>query len=561
MGRGGIGSDGVSGGGGGGVVAGELREVFEKLKGKLSEINSLEGVRNLLTWDQQVFMPVNGGAARGEQQAVIARVVHAHQTDEALGEYLEKLTVQFGKLQELGFSQLEIASVREAARDYTRTKKKPVELAARAARLESTGVGAWQKARKENDFSLFAPVLQEWLEIVREEAAAVDPELDVYDFCLDKYERGATRKSLDPFFASIKNPLIELLRQILKKREEEEWNNNPNPQFLHTKESFSGSFSVETQKRLAKKLSEELGFEYASGRFDESVHPMTINIVSPFDVRLTSRFSETDLSAGILATLHETGHGLYEQGRDAEACKDGLPASRPPGLGLHESQSLLWEKQVGMSAEYWEHYWPEVLTNFSTSLPNKTAEDSTQFHKAINEIKPSFIRVYADEVSYPLHILLRYEIEKGLLDGSLPIADVPAVWNQKMKEYLGIVPKNDTEGCLQDIHWGLGAFGYFPTYTLGAVYASMLLKTAEKQIPQLRQYIKEGQFKPLREWLREKIHVVGSLYETADELIENITGTKLDASCFLNYLSRKYGALYDLSTPAAETKADVANAS
>jgi carboxypeptidase Taq len=517
---------------------GDLREVFENLKVKLKEISALQGVQSLLTWDQQVYMPVNGVTARGEQQAVIARVVHAHQTDEELGAYLQTLMAEFEKLRELGFSQLEIASVREAARDYNRTRKKPVELAARAAKLEATGVNTWQKARKEKDFSLFAPVLQEWIDIIKQEAAAVEPISDVYDFCLDKFERGASTKRLDPFFASIKTPLISLVRQIHKTRQ------GPNRQFLQSKDLFSGTFSLETQKRLARRFSEELGFEFNSGRFDESVHPMTINIMSPSDVRITSRFSETELSSGILATLHETGHGLYEQGRNAQACKEGLPVSRPPGMGMHESQSLLWEKQVGMSAEYWEHYWPIILRSFS-SLPHS---EFTEFHKVINEIKPSFIRVSADEVSYPLHILLRYEIEKGLLHGSLQVADVPAVWNQKMEEYLGIVPQNDAEGCLQDIHWGIGLFGYFPTYTLGAVYAAMLFQAAEKEIPELRKCIKEGKFKPLREWLREKIHTVGSLYETADELVEKVTGSKLDASCFLNYLSNKYGALYNLSS-------------
>jgi carboxypeptidase Taq len=213
-------------------------------------------------------------------------------------------------------------------------------------------------------------------------------------------------------------------------------------------------------------------------------------------------------------------------------------------MGLHESQSLLWEKQVGMSAEYWDHYWPVILSSFS-SLPSSKA---SEYHKVINEIKPGMIRVEADELSYPLHILLRFEIEKGLLDGSVRVADVPKLWNKKMEEYLGIVPKNDAEGCLQDIHWGLGLFGYFPTYTLGAVYASMIFQAAEKEIPGLRKNIQEGKFAPLREWLRENIHTVGSLYETADELIEKVTGSKLDAKCFLGYLSRKYGALYNLSS-------------
>lgn len=535
--RGKMGGDG----GDGGKI--DFRKAFDDLKVKLKEITSLEGVQALLTWDQQVSMPANGVTARGEQLAVIARVTHGLKSSDAIGEYVQVLLAVFESLEERGFSNYEVASIREAARDYSRTKKKPVELAARAAELEAIGVAAWAKAKKENNFNLFAPVLEEWIDIARQEAAAVEPEIDTYDYCLGKFERGATKKSVDPFFASIKTPLCTMVRQIQKTCE------RPDKQFLQSKDLFNGTFSLETQKRLAKQFAEEIGFEFSSGRFDESVHPMTIAIASPSDVRITTRFNETELSSGILATLHEAGHGMYEQGRNAQACKEGLPVSRPPGMGLHESQSLLWEKQVGMSADFWIHYWPVILRSFS-SLPSS---QSSEYHKLINEVKPGLIRVYADELSYPLHILLRYEIEKGLLDGSIMVNDVPAIWNQKMEEYLGIVPNNDVEGCLQDIHWSMGLFGYFPTYTLGAVYASMIFQAAEREIPGLRKSIQEGKFSPLREWLREKIHTVGSLYETADELIEKVTGSKLDAACFLNYLSGKYGALYNLSS--ADTKA------
>lgn len=510
------------------------REAFEQLKEKLKEISCLEGVASLLSWDQQVYMPPNGVATRGAQQGVIARVAHAHKTSDAIGAALEALS----RAEPLhGFlTPAEIASVREAAREYNRTKKKPVELAARAAALEANGVAAWQKARKENDFAIFAPVLQEWIDIAREETAAVaDPGTDVYDYCLDRFERGLTVARLEPLFASLKTPLIALVKQIQAKADTRN-------------DLLDGvELSVDTQMVVARQFAEEIGFDFASGRFDVSTHPMTIPVGSPFDVRITSRFRETELSSGLLATLHEAGHGLYEQGLDAQARAAGLPASKPPGMGLHESQSLLWEKQVGMSMEFWEHYWPVVQRSFSDSLNPAIA--ASDYHKLINEVRPGMIRVEADEVSYPLHILLRFEIEKGLLDGSLQVADIPAIWNQKMEEYLGIVPKDDVEGCLQDIHWSMGLFGYFPTYTLGAVYASMIFLAAEKQIPGLRKQIQDGKFSQLREWLREKIHSVGSLYETADELIEQVTGSKLDAKCFLDYLSRKYGALYNLSTP------------
>lgn len=515
------------------------REAFNSLKSKLKEIDAMEGVGNLLTWDQEVFLPSKGAEARGYQAAAVARVLHSQKTDPEIGELLEVLA-KFGDLQEHGFSASEAAAVREAARDYQQAIRMPASLESRSAILRSRGVEAWKSSRKQGQFSIFAPVLQKWVDIMKEEAAAVAPPgMDPYDYCLDKYERGLTREKLDKLFAAIKGPLVSLIRQVSEKA------SRPDRAFLQSNDLFNGRFSLETQRRLSRRFLEEIGFDWESGRLDEGAHPMTVFIASPVDVRLTTRYSETDLAPAIRSTLHEGGHGLYEQGRDLVAAREGLPVSRAAGMGVHESQSLLWERMVGMSEEFWEHYWPAVLRSFS-SLPSS---EPYQFYRVINEVHPGLIRVEADELSYPLHVLLRYEIEKGLLDGTLSVEDVPKVWCQKMEEYLGITPRDDAEGCLQDIHWGAGLFGYFPTYTIGAVYAAQLFEAAEKSIPELRKNMRDGKFLPLREWLRTNIHSVGSLYPTADELIAKVTGKPLDPACFLRYLSQKYSALYDLTVP------------
>ncbi|KAJ7555156.1 hypothetical protein O6H91_05G024300 [Diphasiastrum complanatum] len=517
------------------------REAFEKMKSKLKEISALEGIQSLLEWDQHVYLPQGATNARKEQMEALARVLHSRQSDPVLGEYLEAMS-SVTDLSEHGFSEIELASVREAYREYKRAVGITPELQARAAALKVRAAVVWKKAREVNDFSMLAPYLQEWIEVLKEEAAAAAPEISPYDYCLDKFDRGTTTEKLDEVFTLIKEPLRVLLRRISAK-------SRPDRQFLQSMDLFSGSFSVETQKRLARRFAEEIGFCWDNGRLDESAHPATFFISGPLDVRLTSRFSETDLVAGIRASIHEAGHGLYEQGRNLKAYQEGLPVSRSAGMGIHESQSLLWERVVAMSEEFWDHYWPMILRSYS-SLPNSKAED---FYKVINEVRPSLVRVEADEVSYPLHIVLRYEIEKNLFNGSLRVEDIPAVWNQKMQEYIGISPAKDSEGCLQDIHWAVGYFGYFPTYAIGAIYAYQLFDAAEIELPDLRKNLKQGVFAPLREWLRVKVHNTGSLYETPDELIKSITGRAIDPACFLDHLSNKYSGIYDLpSTDSRE---------
>ncbi|XP_002972010.2 uncharacterized protein LOC9640653 [Selaginella moellendorffii] len=510
-------------------------QAMKSLKQRLGEIEALGGMGNLLFWDKEVMLAAGGHGARKKQMETLALVAHERRTSKELGDCMDALH-KHPDLRAV-LSPMEAATVREARRDYTRATRMPTELEVRLAGLRSSGYDAWSKARETSDFQIMAPALEEWLEALKEEAAAVAPEMRPYDYCLDKFERGATVEKIDAMFSSIKQPLIDLLRKVVAENK-----SVAIPGWSELK------FPLDSQKKLGEKVVREMGFKLENGRLDNfGGHPSTTSVSSPTDVRLTTRYLEDNLMFGIGATIHEAGHGLYEQGRDLEASENGLIASGPPSLGLHESQSLLWERSVGLSREFWSHYWSrgvvEAFPELESSLGRISHED---FYRQINVVKPGFqIRVDTDELSYPLHVLLRYEIEKGLFDGSLSVQEIPGVWKAKMEEYVGAAPKDDAEGCLQDVHWGMGAFGYFPTYVIGAIYAYQIFDAADRDMGgELRQQVGEGRLLPLREWLRDKIHSVGSVYETAEELVELVTGKPMDTGLYLGHLTTKYADIY-----------------
>jgi len=312
--------------------------------------------------------------------------------------------------------------------------------------------------------------------------------------------------------------------------------NKPSPDlsFLQHK------FDVKIQTLLNHQISKELGFDTEAGRLDVSVHPFSTGI-HVTDVRMTTRYKESDFIDGVSGTIHETGHSLYEQGRNLEYAD--LPVSEALSMGIHESQSLFWERMIGLSLPFWKLYWPKVKEHFSQIPKDVSAE---KFYLAINKVEAGMIRIEADEVTYPMHIILRYELEKGLIEGTVEVDDLPKLWNAKMKEYLGIEPKTDSEGVLQDTHWSSGSIGYFPTYTLGAIYASQFYKQLEKEIPNVESLVEKGDFKPIKEWLRIKIHHKGSLIPSGDLLTKDVTGEPLNPSIFTDYLTQKYTKLYQL---------------
>jgi carboxypeptidase Taq len=503
-----------------------VEKTYETLCRKLKDVSSLSGISGLLGWDEMVQLPSGAAECRAAQKSALAAVIHERSVDPELGNLLEQL--QGTDLSSLG--EFERATIREAAREYKKNVSVTEDLVRREAALESQGYLTWVEARKKNDFSLFAPVLKEWVELKKERAAMVDSSRPAYDVLADDYSAGLTAARITEIFDEVKAELIPFLSEIRNK------GTQPDNSWLE------GDFDVDTQARLCQEIAVDIGFDLDKGRLDVSVHPFTGGS-HPTDVRMTTRFKKNDVTEGLTGAIHETGHALYEQGRNLKY--DGLPVNAAAGMAIHESQSLLWERMVALSLPFATYLLPKLKGSFPGSFPDtKTAED---LYQALNVVKhKNFIRVESDEVTYPMHIILRFEIEKALIEGEMAVDDIPRVWNTKMEEYLGIVPSSDAEGCLQDVHWSAGLFGYFPTYSLGAMSAQQIYEAAKNDLPLLEEQIQNGNFAPLKAWLNEKVHAVGSLYPTADDLLAAVTGKPLDPQSFITYLKEKYTKIYKM---------------
>ncbi|KIZ02696.1 carboxypeptidase Taq [Monoraphidium neglectum] len=390
---------------------------------------------------------------------------------------------------------------------------------------------AWVEARKASDFSKFAPFLQQWVDVRREAAALIDPSKDPYDVLLDDYEKGMTAARLDEIFEEVRGGLVPLIADLKSNGQA------PDDNWL------AGDYDTKDQAALCQEIALDMGFDLDNGRLDVSVHPFTGG-AHPTDVRMTTRFKTHDLTEGLTGAVHETGHALYEQGRNLSSEWRDLPVNSALSMGIHESQSLFWERMVALGLPFCKYMTAGKIRKHFPAFPERPASD---LYAAINVIKdPSFIRVEADEVTYGMHIVLRYEMERALISGELKVEDVPRVWNEKMQQYLGVTPENDAQGCLQDVHWSAGLFGYFPTYLLGAMYATQIYRHAAGQIPDLEAKIEAGEFKPLREWLNKNIHERGSLDASGDDLMTAVTGAPLTPSVFLGHLKSKYSGLYKL---------------
>ena len=467
-------------------------------------------------------MPTGAADSRAKQMGVLAGIIHEKSTDPAIGELLDNLN------QENSFNSFERCYIDEARRDYEMETKVPKSLVMELAELSSKGHQVWVKARSENRFSDFAPVLSQLIELKKRWAEYVSPNLHAYDANIDVYERGMKTDDITPVFERLKSELIPLIREIQAS------DYKPDSAFL------SGDFSVDKQEALGRAISEEMGFAFDRGRMDVSVHPFCGGS-HPTDVRITTRYRTDNFIESLYAVIHETGHGLYEQGRMKEG-RD-LPASEALTMGVHESQSLFWERMIAQNRPFCKRYFPLITKTFPENFNGVSVD---QFYEAVNTSQPSFIRVEADEVTYPMHVILRYEIEKGLFDGSIEVKTLPELWNSKMKEYLGVEPPTDTLGVLQDTHWSGGAFGYFPSYTLGAIYASQFYQTLIDEKPDLGKEIESGNLATIREWLNQKIHQKGRLL-SVPELIKEVTGDNLNPTVFLNYVKTKYRTIYRLN--------------
>lgn len=505
------------------------QQTYDKLSNLLKEVSTLKGISGLLSWDEMVMMPPGASEERGKQKAALTGVVYDKETSKELGVLLEELSYD-KKLADL--DDWARANIRDAKKDYVRSTAIPKDLATRIATHETDAYVAWVAAKKASDFSLFAPALQKWVDLSLEKAKYIDASKPAYDVLLETYEKGCTSTRLEEVFTEIKAAIVPLLAKIKAKGTD----------FI-TDDCIKGSYDLTTQADLCKSVALDMGFSLDSGRLDVSVHPFTGG-AHPTDVRMTTRFKQDDLLEGLTGAVHETGHALYEQGHNKE--QDGLPASVAHSMGIHESQSLLWERMVFLGKPVQKYMLHKLVSFFPETFGSKGLSPD-DLYKATNVVKAvSLIRVEADEVNYPLHVIIRYEIETGLLNGSIKVSDVPRLWNEKMQSYFGVVPPTDAQGCLQDIHWAMGAIGYFPTYLLGAASAAQIYERAHECIPDLDSLIADGDFQTLKTWLNENVHHYGSFFASADELMEKVTGKPLDPKIFIRHLEKKYRELYEL---------------
>jgi len=502
----------------------EVKEEYSKLVEMLEERSHLGGVMGVMHWDQEVIMPSGAADSRAKQMSALAGVLHEKSTAPEFGELVGRLHAE-GSEQ---FNAIEWCNIQEAKRDYVLETKVPKKLVQELAELSSRGHVVWVQARKDNKFADFAPVLKRFIELKTQWAKCVFPDLNSYDANIDIFERGTTQERIDPIFATLKKELIGLIQTI------KDSGAKPNGDFLQ------GDFPVAKQEELGRKISSEMGFSFDHGRLDVSVHPFCGG-AHPTDVRITTRYRADNFVESLYAVIHETGHGLYEQGRMPENLDQ--PVSEPLTMGIHESQSLFWERMIAQSRSFCTHYLATFQAVFNGQFDGVSGD---QLYDAVNICESSLIRVEADEITYPLHIILRYEIEKGLFDGSLQVDDLPGIWNDRMEEYLGIRPPSDTLGVLQDVHWSSGSFGYFPSYTLGAIYACQFFHSMKKEIPNIEDQIAQGHLHPVKDWLNKNIHRLGRLY-SAEDLVKKVTGEPLNPNLYIRYLKEKYAAIYKIT--------------
>lgn len=495
--------------------------LWNELRARMGELRDLGQVVGLLTWDQETFMPPGGSSFRATQLATLQAVVHERLVDPRLGELLARAE------EEPSLSETERRMVANLARERRRAERVPLSLVQALAREQSMSVEAWKQAREEKDFARFAPHLRALLGLKREQADAMGHEGERYDALLEGYEPGMRTARLIPLFAELREGLVPLVRRITEA--------TPPPRWRFE----SHRFPVDKQWRLSELLLERMGFDLGRGRLDQSAHPFTCGIGAG-DVRLTTRFDERNPWVSIFGTIHEAGHGLYEQNLPEAHLRD--PIGEAASMGLHESQSRLWENAIGRSLPFWEGLEGELRSLFPEALEGVGIRE---VQAAACRVERSFIRVDADELTYNLHILLRFELELAMIRGELEVQDLPTAWNEGMERFLGIVPRNDAEGLLQDIHWAWAEFGYFPSYTLGNLYAAVLHEGLRRDLEGFDDLLRGGRLLPIRDWLKEKVHAVGNLRD-AEEIVFRATGERLSTGPLLRYLEERYGGLYGL---------------
>ncbi len=494
-----------------------------RLKSILNEVSDLNGAQEVLGWDQQTYMPAGGAEARGEELSTLARITHDRFTADEIGVLLQDLLPY---AESLDPNSDDARLIHVTHREYGKQTKVSSDWVAEFTQITSMAQEAWVTARTESNFKLFQPHLERIVELRRQYADFFKPYAHVYDALLDDYEPGLKTADVQPIFDRLRTEQVDLIKAIAASKPVDD-------SFLKVTldEQKQWDFGVEVITRF--------GYDWQRGRQDKAPHPFTTSFGSD-DVRITTRFLPNSGSSALFSTMHECGHALYEQGISPRLRRTLLMSGA--SMALHESQSRLWENLVGRSKEFWSHFYPRFQSLFSETVGNVSLDN---FYKGINKVEPSLIRVESDEATYNLHVMLRMEIEIALMEGKLQVKDLPEVWNEKMREYLGITPPNDAQGVLQDIHWSGGSIGYFPTYALGNLVSVQLWEKIQEELPSLQSQIRNGDFTSLLAWLRENLHQHGAKFDPQDMVVK-ITGSKISPEPYLRYLKTKYSEIYDL---------------
>jgi len=507
-----------------------VTKTYEELKTRLASIHDLRMARAILGWDQHTKMPPKAGDIRAEQLGTLDHLSHELFISDEIGELLEQVG---GEEEGLDPDSIEGSLIRVTRRDYEKAKRVPSDLRAELTRAGAIALSAWVEAREKSDFSIFLPYLKRNLELQHEYIACfegLDYETE-YDVLLDDFDEGMKTSEVQTVLNELKRELIPFIAEIGERSD------------LVDDSSLRGNFPIEAQRSFALELLERIGFDHESWRLDPTVHPFAMSAATT-DIRLTTRYDETDLGVSLFATIHEFGHGFYEA--NVDPVLERTPLSQVSSMSLHESQSRMWENLVGRSLPFWRFFYPRLRAVFPKQFGTVELDE---YYRAINKVQPSLIRVEADEATYNLHVILRFELEQQMLSGELPLEDLPEAWNARMAEYLRIEVPDDARGVLQDVHWSGGAIGYFPTYSLGNVVSVQLWEQLRAEIPDLDSQLERGEFSELAGWLRESLHRHGRKY-TSRETLERITGGGMDPGPYLRYLREKLGEIYGIPVEA-----------
>lgn len=496
-------------------------ETYQTFVHWVRDIYVAQSVEGVLDWDQETYMPPKGAQTRAAQIALVAGVAHERLIDDGFGRLLAAVEREADPDPDVA------TNAREMRRIYDRRIKLPTALVQEIAAATTLAKSAWVKARKEARFELFEAHLERLLDLKRQVAELIGYVAEPYDALLDEYEPGACAADVQHIFDDVRTALVPLVAALRSAPRQ------PQPALL------TRPCPLADQATFARRVVAAMGFDFEAGRIDVTTHPFCSG-ASPHDVRLTTRYDEHYLPMALFGLMHEAGHGLYEQGLDPTHAF--TPRGSSVSLGIHESQSRMWENLVGRGRPFWKHWFPQLQAAFP-AYADVALDD---WHHAINTVRPSFIRVEADEVTYNLHIMLRFDIERRMVSGRLAVQDVPAAWNEAFRAMFGLTPPDDALGCLQDIHWSMGMFGYFPTYALGNLYACQFFAAARRDLADLDEQIARGELLPLRAWLRENVHRHGQRYR-AGGLVQVVTGAPLSHEAFLDYLDAKYRPLYGLA--------------